>query len=236
MRTFFAIVRPERRLWRWRPHADRMSSTAAGARVRPTARHAPFGSESGMTLIEVLVAAVMVGVIAVGTFTAFDAAGRAGADTRAHAQGVQLAQHDEERLRGLTTTQVAQLGWVETVRAENGACLEKVAGVWKYWNQAKNTFFCEKTGQAGQTYNGIAFTITSSSRYVAAAKGAEAAAFTCEKTGAAASFLQTTSAVTWPSLGSRPAVSQSSILTTPVSGVLIVKVVNQNNEPVEGAT
>jgi type II secretory pathway pseudopilin PulG len=188
-----------------------------------------------MTLIEVLVAAVMVGVIAVGTFTAFDAAGRTDADSRAHAQATQLAEQDEERLRGLTTTAVAQLGTVETFRAENGACLEKVSGTWRYWNQTA-TFFCEKTGQAGQTYTGIAFAITSSSRYVAAAKGAEAAAFTCEKVGGAASFLQTTSSATWASLGTRPAVSQSSILTAPVGGVLVVKAVNQNNEPVQGAT
>lgn len=188
-----------------------------------------------MTLIEVLVAAVMVGLIAVGTFTAFDAAGRTNADARAHAQATQLAEQDEERLRGLTTTAVAQLGTVETFRAENGACLEKVTGTWRYWNQTA-TFFCEKPAQAGQSYAGIAFAITSSSRYVAAAKGAEAAAFTCEKVGAAASFLQTTSSATWASLGTRPAVSQSSILTAPVGGVLVVKAVNQNNEPVQGAT
>jgi type II secretory pathway pseudopilin PulG len=196
---------------------------------------ARFGSESGMTLIEVLVAAVMVGLIAIGTFTAFDAAGRTDADSRAHAQATQLAEQDEERLRGLTATAVAQLGTVETFRAENGACLEKVSGTWRYWNQTA-TFFCEKPAQAGQTYSGIAFAITSSSRYVAAAKGAEAAAFTCEKAGAAASFLQTTSSATWASLGTRPAVSQSSILTAPAGGELVVKTVNQNNEPVEGAT
>jgi type II secretory pathway pseudopilin PulG len=188
-----------------------------------------------MTLIEVLVAAVMVGLIAVGTFTAFDAAGRTDADARAHAQATQLAEQDEERLRGLTTTAVAQFGTRETFRAENGACLEKVSAAWRYWNQTA-TFFCEKTAQAGQTYAGIAFVVTSSSKPVAAAKGAEAAAFTCEKVGAAANFLQTTSSVTWASLGTRPAVSQSSILTAPVAGVLVVRVVNQNNEPVEGAT
>lgn len=188
-----------------------------------------------MTLIEVLVAAVMVALIAVGTFTAFDAAGRTNADTRAHAQATQLAEQDEERLRGLSTSQVAALGTVETSRAENGACLEKVSGAWHYWNQAA-TFFCEKPSQAGQTYSGIAFAITSSSRYVAAAKGAEAAAFTCEKVGAAASFLQTTSSVRWTALGTRPAVSQSSILTAPAGGELVVKTVNQNNEALEGAT
>jgi prepilin-type N-terminal cleavage/methylation domain-containing protein len=231
MRTFSPTARQERRPLRRRLPSDPPRTLSI---LRPTAP-TRFGSESGMTLIEVLVAAVIVGVIAVGTFTAFDAAGRTDADSRAHAQATQLAEQDEERLRGLTTTAVAQLGTVETFRAENGACLEKVSATWRYWNQTAN-FFCEKTAQAGQTYTGIAFAITSSSRYVAATKGAEAAAFTCEKVGSAASFLQTTSSVTWTSLGTRPAVSQSSILTAPVGGVLIVKTVNQNNEPVQGAT
>ena len=77
---------------------------------------------------------------------------------------------------------------------------------------------------------------SSSASYVAAEKGSEKAAFTCEKTGGTASYLQTTSSVSWPSLGTRPPVSQSSILTVPTSGVLLVKVLNQNNEAVEGAT
>ncbi len=93
---------------------------------------------------------MLVAVIAVGTFTAFDAAGRSSADTRAHAQATQLAGQEQERLRGLTTTQVAQLGSVETTRAESGACLEKVGSKWYSKKQATASFFCEKaTGGVG---------------------------------------------------------------------------------------
>ncbi len=187
-------------------------------------------------LLEVVISALLVGLIAVGTFSAFDAAGKSTAASRAHAQATVIAQQDEERLRGLTTTQLAQLGSVETARAENGDCLEQVAGAWHYWSKG-STSLCENpTGLSGTAYSATVFTVTSSASYVAAEKGAEKAAFTCEKTGGTASYLQTTSSVSWTSLGTRPPVSQSGILTVPTSGVLLVKVLNQNNEAVAGAT
>jgi len=42
--------------------------------------------------------------------------------------------------------------------------------------------------------------------------------------------------VSWSTLGKREPVSQSSIITVPTSNTLLVKVLNQKNEPVEGAT
>lgn len=189
-----------------------------------------------MTLIEVLIASVMVAIIAVGTFTAFDAAGQTSADERAHAQGTLLVQQDQERLRGDSTTTLEQLGTVETYRAENGMCLEKSGSTYSYFNGSKNTLFCEKvTAFAGNTYLGTVFTVTSSATYVSAEKGSEKAALTCEKSGGAANYLQTKSSVTWPMLKGS-AVSQSSVLNVPTSYVLLVKVLDQSKEPIEGAT
>ncbi len=188
-----------------------------------------------MTLIEVLIASVMVAIIAVGTFTAFDAAGQTTADERARAQGTLLVQQDQERLRGNSTTTLEQLGTVETYRAENGMCLEKSGSGYVYWNSA-NSLFCEKaTGFAGTTYRGTVFTVTSSANYVTAEKGSEKAALTCEKSGGAADYLQTKSSVIWPLLKGS-AVSQTSLINVPSSYVLLVKVVNQNKEAVSGAT
>ncbi len=190
-----------------------------------------------MTLIEVLVASSLVATIAVGTFLAFDAASKGSNDGRTHAQAIELVQQDQERLRGFTTTTLEQMGTVETYRAENGMCLEQSGSSYVYFNGANNTLYCEKvTGFAGNTYTGTVFTVTSSAAYVTAEKGGEKAALTCEKSGGAASYLQTKSSVTWSALGKRSAVSQTSVLTVPSSYVLLVKVVNQNNEAVEGAT
>ncbi len=188
-----------------------------------------------MTLIEVLIASIMVAIIAVGTFTAFDAAGQSTADERAHAQATLLVQQDQERLRGFTTTTLEQLGTIETYRAENGQCLEKSGSSYLYFNGSA-TLFCEKvTGYAGTAYKGTVFTVTSSSSYVSAEKGSEKAAFTCEKSGGSANYLQTKSSVAWPLLKGST-VSQSSILNVPSTYVLEVKVLNQNKEAVEGAT
>jgi hypothetical protein len=172
----------------------------AGACVR--ARSATARDEDGFMLMEVVISAFLVALIAIGTFAGLEGAGKAGADERAHAQASKLAQQDEERLRGLTTTQLAEL-------------VEKGSEV-----------------QPTVTLGGTTFTVTSSAQFVSA----ESSSLTCETSGGSASYIQTTSSVRWIGLKSaRPAVSQSSLISTLVTG-LLVKVKNQNEEPVEGAT
>jgi type II secretory pathway pseudopilin PulG len=155
-------------------------------------------SESGITLIEVIVSALIVGLIAVGTLTGFDSASRATGDERAHNEASLLAAQDEERLRGLNITELDQLGSSSHETEENGTN----------------------------------FTIASSAQYVSNPENK----LTCEATGGAANYIQTTSKVTWPALHSRAAVTQSSIVDVPTSLTLLVKVWNQNHEGVEGAT
>ncbi len=241
MRTFFATPRPGRRRWqRLNPPSigrvgDRMRAVPTRLVLQGTCARRCAG-EAGLTLIEVLVASLLVAVIAIGTFSAFSAASHSTADTRAHAQAIQLAGQDEERVRSLSTSTLGEFSSETAYRAENGDCLEKVSSAWHYWS-ATNTSFCEKaTGLAGTTYSGIVFTVATTAKYVAAEKGGTNTSFTCETTTGAASYLQTTSSVTWPSLGTRPAVTQSSILALPSSSALVVKVFNQKNEAVQGAT
>ncbi len=155
-------------------------------------------SESGITLIEVLVSALIVSLIAVGTLTGFESAGRASADERAQNQATLLAAEDEERLRGLNVTELDQLG----------------------------------TSSRTTTANGTVFTITSSAQYVAGSENK----LTCETTGGAANYIQTTSKVTWSALHSRLPVTQSSIVNVPTSLTLLVKTWNQKHEALEGAT
>ncbi len=193
-------------------------------------------AETGLSLIEVLIASLIVSVIAVGTLTGVIAAGKSTADTRSHAQATELAGQDEERLRGFTTTQLAQLPATSTSRAENGACVEQVASVWHYWSKG-TTAFCENPpGLSGAAYAGTVFTVASSSSYVTAETGGTKVGLTCETTGGAANYVQTTSSVTWSALGTRAPVSQSSTVTLPNSYTLLVRVLNQKGEAVEGAT
>jgi type II secretory pathway pseudopilin PulG len=76
----------------------------------------------------------------------------------------------------------------------------------------------------------IKFTVTSSAEYVAAAQNK----LTCETSGGAANYIQTTSKVTWPALPS--GVTQSSIVDVPTSLQVLVKTFTQNHEPLSGVT
>jgi type II secretory pathway pseudopilin PulG len=181
--------------------AETRSHAAAETRMRASdsrpALLAAASSESGITLIEVVVSSLIVGLIAIGTLTGFAGSNRASADERARNQATLLAAEDEEYLRGLNIAELDQLG--------------------------------TKT-HAAKTVNGTAFTVTSSAEFVSAAQNK----LTCEVTGGAANYIQTTSKVTWPALPS--GVTQSSIVNVPTSLQLLVKTFNQNHEPLEGVT
>jgi hypothetical protein len=240
MRTPFATAGPGFCRWRrvghpWTSAARQRKGPGAGSQELAAVR-ARYAAETGLSLIEVLVASLIVAVIAVGTLTGINAAGRSTEETRSRAQATQLAGQDEERLRGLTTTVLGQLGSATTSRAENGSCLESVSGKWQYWTKGSTTFCENPTGLSGTAYSGNVFTLTSSATYVTAETGGTKSNLTCETTGGTANYLQTTSSVSWSTLGKREPVSQSSIITVPTSNTLLVKVLNQKNEPVEGAT
>lgn len=194
MLTFHAMLRSVRGA---RARAGRRLAAAAG-HGRLSALSASAGSEAGVSLIEVVISALLVGVIAVGTLSGFDSAGRATADERAHNQATSLATADEERLRGLTAAELGQMGTITRPTV---------------------------------TENGTTYTIESSAKYVSASKES----FTCETSSGTADYIQTTSTVSWSALGNREKVTQSSLVAISGSTSLLVKVVNQNNEPVEGA-
>lgn len=62
--------------------------------------------QRGDTLMEVLWAAVVLGIVAVGTFNGLAVVGRASALSRARSQAQALAEQDEERLRGEPITAI----------------------------------------------------------------------------------------------------------------------------------
>jgi Tfp pilus assembly protein PilX len=190
----------------------------------------PPGAQDGFMLIEVMISAMLVALIAVATFDGFTATQKVTADERAHNQATVLAQQDEERLRGLTATELSQLTTKETFRAENGICVEQVSGGWRYYAGAA-TSFCEKSSVYSGTYTGTVYTVNSSAKYVSGSSES----LTCETEKGSADYIQTTSSVTWTTLGKRPAVSQSSQVDASGTSSLIVRVSNRNEEPVSGA-
>src|SRR6185312_16565011 len=70
---------------------------------RSSKRHAVFarwaGAEDGMTLIEVIVSALLVGLVAIATLTGFNSVKRTTADERLHDQAAVLLAESQEQLR-----------------------------------------------------------------------------------------------------------------------------------------
>src|ERR1700730_3241977 len=82
------------------------------------------------------------------------------------------------------------------------------------------------------TVNRTVFTVTSRAEYINDAT----APASCTSAAAQADYLQTTTKVTWPSLGTRPAVAASSIVSPPPGTALLVQVTDASANPVSSAT
>jgi Tfp pilus assembly protein PilV len=114
MRTFSARLRARGRSLTGglasAPRTESPTSSRAGsrlARLRPT--RAQLASARGDTLIEVLISALLVGLIVVGTFSGLDSTTKATALQRARSQADALAEQDEERLHSLPLNSLVAL-------------------------------------------------------------------------------------------------------------------------------
>lgn len=145
-------------------------------------------SDAGDTLIEVLISALLVGLIVVGTFSGLDSTTKATALQRSRSQADALAEQDEERLRSEPINTLAAL----------------------------ESHPVEKTVTEANTK----YTVVSASTYIADATATES----CNSSSAQANYLQTTSRVTWPSLGKGKAVEETSVVSPPPGSNLIVDI------------
>jgi Tfp pilus assembly protein PilV len=186
------------------PHARHraLDLSASSAHQRRRARPA---SQDGFLLIEVIVSALLVAIIAIATFTGLDVANRSTADSRLHDEAAVLAAQSQEQLRTdpsnvLAALQTAPYIYKQTV----GASL-----------------------LAGREVAGTTFTIKQEAAFV---NDKEPTA-SCEAAGSKQSnqtgnYLRITSSVTWPQLGTRKPVRESSIITPPTGSALEVDVGN----------
>jgi type II secretory pathway pseudopilin PulG len=140
MRTFNALSRSSRR------------ALAAFADER--------ASESGVTLIEVVISAMLVAVIVVGTLTGLESSTRATAKERQRGQATLLAGQDQERLRGMNVTELGRLGAKTATEKLNGTefTVESKA---QFVSAAKEEFTCEVSGGTAdyiQTTSNVSWT------------------------------------------------------------------------------
>jgi hypothetical protein len=119
---------------------SRLSRSVGLARARVV-------SQGGATLIEVLVSSLCLALIAVGTLSAFDAAGRLSSDEQHRSQANDLAQQDQDRLRGMTVAQLSTLNQTQTVTL--GASSFTVTSTGQFVSDATDTSSCNaSTGGA----------------------------------------------------------------------------------------
>ena len=154
-----------------------------------------LASETGDTLIEVIISAVLIALVVVASLTGLDSTNRSVALQRARSQADALAQQDEDQLRGEPVAKLSELSRTREV-----------------------------------VESGTKYTIISTSQYVADAT----ATASCSSSTPSADYLQTTSKVTWPSLGVGKPVVETSVISPPPGAALIVQV-TESGTPIQGA-
>jgi type II secretory pathway pseudopilin PulG len=109
MRTFFATLRSDQRPHLRCPHFISARGLRALVRGRWLSERLQPGGQEGFLLVEVIVSALLVGLIVVATFNGFDVVNRAQADNRAHDQAVILAAQSQEQMRTDPITTLQEL-------------------------------------------------------------------------------------------------------------------------------
>lgn len=154
-------------------------------------------SENGLTLIEVIVSALLVGFIAIATFSGFNTIDHTTADERLHSQAAVLVAQAQEQLRSdsagtLDALEAAPHSYTQTIGGQKFTITQY--GEWV--NESNQAATCNATSKEANANQ----------------KG---------------KYLRITSAVRWPQLQSnRPAVKQTSLITPPDGSGLEVDVTN----------
>ena len=120
------------------PNRDR--SQTIGERLR---------SEEGLTLIEVVVSALLVGLISL-SLIGLDAIGKTTADQQRRSQAVEVAQADQERMRAMSADQLQALNQTHTVTLDGVPYT--VVSTAQFLNSATGAGSCTATGTANADY------------------------------------------------------------------------------------
>jgi Tfp pilus assembly protein PilV len=128
-----------------RARAGRLGTRVARSRAI-SALAAEGRSESGVTLIEVVISAMLVSIIVIGTLTGFDSASRATTKLRQRNQATLLAGQDEERLRGMNITELGRLGTKTAAPVTENGTEFTVESKAQFVTAAKEEFACETSG------------------------------------------------------------------------------------------
>jgi hypothetical protein len=116
-------------------------SAFVARRLRAAAR-----DERGAMVVEVMVGAVVMVMVALGTLSAFDGAAKVGATTKTRALAASLAQEEQERVRGLSVDQLNGLRYSTTQLI--GGVTYTIASRTDWLADASSTTSCASNGAA----------------------------------------------------------------------------------------
>jgi hypothetical protein len=166
--------------------------------------------EAGDTMIEVVMAALIVALIAAAVFTGLSAAAHIAGAQRHESAAAALAQQDEQRLRGLTVQ--------DLVASASGSCTSAVPP--------------DGNGCYTQTIDNETYTITSTAKFYSASSGSAS----CTTSGiASADYIATSSVVSWQNANDgRQPIEEHSLITPSTGGQIVVAVQDNVVTPVTG--
>lgn len=161
-------------------------------------------------MIEVVLAAMIVALIAAAVFTALSAAAHISGSQRHQSVAIALAQQDEQRLRGLTVQ--------ELVASASGGCASTVP--------------LDGNGCYTQTIDNQTYTISSTAQFYSASNGSQS----CTTSGVgSADYIATTSKVIWQnSSDNRQPIEEHSLITPATGGQIVVAVQDNAGSPTTG--
>lgn len=114
----------------------------------PIGRRRSLASDAGDTLIEVIVSALLLAVIVVGTLTGLNSANRATSVDRARSQADALAQQDEDRLRSEPVSKLSELSFTHEAvvhEVSAGGTKYTITSTAKYIPDTSATSSCKST-------------------------------------------------------------------------------------------
>ncbi len=183
---------------------------APTGQLRRSHARARLAAETGLSLIEVMASALMVGFIVIATFTGFNAVNHTTADERAHDQAAQLAAQSLEEMRSDSAATL------DTIEFPAKHVYTQTVGGQKYTITQWDKWFPDNSATAS---------CNASSK---------------EHSNQAGDYLRIATEVTWPQLEAqkRKPLTQYSLITPPDGSGLEVDVLNGRTpeQPVPGVT
>lgn len=129
------------------------------AKSEPRSLRAIAAGEDGVSLIEVVFSALLVGLIVIATLAGFDQTQRASVEEQRHAQADALAQQDQDRLRGLSVAALLGLS-SNAANVTLDRQTYSIASSARFVSDSGGTPSCTPTGPSNADYIKTTSTVT----------------------------------------------------------------------------